>query len=224
MEAENEPVESRSPDTRHHAAAAFGPAGGASNGGGPLSPPDEAEEPDTSSEGPPTSAAPRGLGSVASARSAPGTTTPTTLAVTTVELYFQVYPGTRTTGSTAIGIANVPCTVTVGGARSVSMTTDADGRIRVSIPAGGQATVRIFDTDFEVTARSTLEAVTTVAGQQRRLLALGYDLGPSGVDGDRGTQTEAAILHFQADAGLRIDGNFGSASQAELQSANWMGE
>jgi hypothetical protein len=191
---------------------------------GPLAAPDEAEEEDTSTESAPDPASVRGAPSVDAARSAPGTTTPTTVAVTTVELYFQRYPGTQTTGGSNIGIDGIPATVSVNGAPASSVTTDADGRIQISMPAGARATVHIFDTDYEVTARSTLEAVTTVAGQQRRLNALGYDLGAHGVDGHRGSKTEAAVLDFQADANERINGVANSATRTALQSADWMGE
>lgn len=46
----------------------------------------------------------------------------------------------------------------------------------------------------------------TVAEIQRALLARGYDLGPSGADGDAGSKTIAAVTSFQRAAGLVPDG------------------
>jgi len=44
------------------------------------------------------------------------------------------------------------------------------------------------------------------------------------VDGLRGANTEKALLDFQADAGLRIDGTAGSQTGGRLTHANWVGE
>ena len=41
---------------------------------------------------------------------------------------------------------------------------------------------------------------------QEKLLLLGYDLGPHGIDGRYGKDTRAAMRHFQADLGLKQDG------------------
>ncbi len=44
----------------------------------------------------------------------------------------------------------------------------------------------------------------TVQALQRRLIALGYNLGPAGADGDAGRMTTAAVAKFQADRKLEI--------------------
>ncbi|CAO4148932.1 peptidoglycan-binding domain-containing protein [Methylorubrum aminovorans] len=60
----------------------------------------------------------------------------------------------------------------------------------------------------------------TVAEIQRALLARGYDLGPSGADGDAGPRTIATVTTFQCSAGLVADGIAGPKTQAALQKAD----
>lgn len=157
-------------------------------------------------------------------RSAAGTDTPSTLRPDVVELYFQVYPGTRTREGTNIGIPNVPYTITIPGLPEQRGNTDSDGKIRISLMPGTTATVRVFDTEYRVTARNTLEPVEQRPGLQRRLQMLGYNLGPAGVDGRRGRFTEKAVLDFQADAGLRIDGIPGRRTRTTITGDDWVGE
>lgn len=59
-----------------------------------------------------------------------------------------------------------------------------------------------------------------VKALQNRLIALGYDLGEWGADGDFGDATEKAVLKFQKDRGLKEDGKVGPATQAELKKDN----
>lgn len=56
-----------------------------------------------------------------------------------------------------------------------------------------------------------------VAAIQSALIARGYDLGPSGADGDAGARTIAAVMAFQRSAGLHADGIAGPLTQAALQ-------
>jgi len=56
---------------------------------------------------------------------------------------------------------------------------------------------------------------------QQRLLLLGYDLGPAGIDGVLLGHTLAAITQFQADRGLRSDGLVGDTTWAALVDATF---
>ncbi len=51
---------------------------------------------------------------------------------------------------------------------------------------------------------------------QEYLIALGYDLGKWGADGDYGDATELAVRRFQRDCGLDNDGDYGPLTHAAL--------
>ena len=54
---------------------------------------------------------------------------------------------------------------------------------------------------------------------QAALMALGYDLGEWGADGEFGAATEKAVMAFQRDHGLPQTGIWGPAAQAKLEAA-----
>jgi muramidase (phage lysozyme) len=51
---------------------------------------------------------------------------------------------------------------------------------------------------------------------QKALVALGYDVGPTGADGIRGKNTIAAIKKYQTDRNLKVDGDPGPETTAAL--------
>lgn len=60
---------------------------------------------------------------------------------------------------------------------------------------------------------------TNVMLLQQKLIELGYDLGPDGADGDFGAKTMAALMKFQEDYGLEVDGVFGQETFAAMSNA-----
>ena len=63
---------------------------------------------------------------------------------------------------------------------------------------------------------STGEAVKSY---QKDLMALGYDIGSAGADGDFGNKTREATLKFQNDYGLEVDGEVGPLTLAAVSKA-----
>ena len=58
-----------------------------------------------------------------------------------------------------------------------------------------------------------------VREMQTGLIRLGYDLGAWGADGDYGDMTEMAVIQFQRDFGLTMDGEYGPDTHAALTQA-----
>lgn len=56
-----------------------------------------------------------------------------------------------------------------------------------------------------------------VKEMQKMLIACGYSVGSTGMDGSFGQATDSALRKFQKDKGLTVDGYYGSASQAKLK-------
>lgn len=57
---------------------------------------------------------------------------------------------------------------------------------------------------------------TDVVTMQKALAGLGYDLGPYGIDGDFGEDTEAALCAFQAKMGVKQTGKYDADTHAAL--------
>lgn len=68
--------------------------------------------------------------------------------------------------------------------------------------------------------RSPLMTGSDVRDLQTLLVALGYSVGSSGIDGEYGQMTAAAVREFQADTpGLTVDGEYGPLTHAALMRA-----
>ncbi len=77
--------------------------------------------------------------------------------------------------------------------------------------SGGEATVTVRLSMLKKGAKG--EQVKTL---QRLLIALGYDLGEYGADGDFGSATDKAVRAFQKDRNLEADGIVGQNTWNEL--------
>ena len=58
-----------------------------------------------------------------------------------------------------------------------------------------------------------------VKALQEALMKLGYELPDYGADGEFGTETKNALMDFQRDEGLEVDGEYGEKSHAALMDA-----
>lgn len=56
----------------------------------------------------------------------------------------------------------------------------------------------------------------SVVDLQKKLIELGYSVGPDGADGDFGNNTEKAVRDFQTDYKLSIDGEVGNETWTKL--------
>lgn len=153
-------------------------------------------------------------------RTLDGLTHLSTLVLPTARLRFQICGGV----GAGLGIAGATFTVSFSGAVFMTGATTADGE--VSIPALEGAVLRIFDTDYTLSF-GALPALTALAGQQKRLEVMGYLAGqlttafgdsPT-ADGNDSSSLQAAILNFQSDRNLTIDGLIGPQTRGALQSA-----
>lgn len=153
-----------------------------------------------------------------------GSTAHNTLDSRTIEVFFNKSPAWPEGDDR--GIEQLDYEIVAGGATVRSGTTDADGRIEVPV-TGGQAELRLkFGGNpvatYQLNLRDdALEADDTITGVQRRLRILGYHLGHAGddqdgVDGDLGRKTDKAILDFQIDNQLAIDGAVGHNTRNKL--------
>jgi len=153
-----------------------------------------------------------------------------TLVLRTIKIVFQRYPGLAGSDGER-GIAGVAFNVLVNGILTSRApgTTAADGSISLDIPGGAKVILEIFGTQYELIIRDSIEPVSTLRGQQRRLSMLGYEISvPVGrnqasaklkdpVDGRLGARTDNGILNFQADNDLDTDGTVGRLTTAKLE-------
>jgi peptidoglycan hydrolase-like protein with peptidoglycan-binding domain len=147
-----------------------------------------------------------------------------TVDVPVAKIFFQKSPA-KPSGDTR-GIQGITWQVTDGTNVTQSGTTSADGLVQMEVP-GDTATLQILVAGspvatYTVSIRNdAAEDDTTIEGVQRRLRALGYQIGNAGadgngVDGQLGPKTDRAIHDFQADHSLVIDGNVGTRTRNAL--------
>jgi peptidoglycan hydrolase-like protein with peptidoglycan-binding domain len=144
-----------------------------------------------------------------------------TLVLPQVPIRFQIGPGT----GAGLGIQGATYVITVNGTQYSTGQTTADGEVMVPLVPGG-AVVRIFDTEYTVTIHADgLVDITTMRGRQKRLDHLGYLTGyqltaiASDVpdDGNDGPRTQQAIMNFQTDTTIDIDGDIGPQTEQKLR-------
>lgn len=150
-----------------------------------------------------------------------------TLVIPAFPVRFQIAGG----DAAGLGIANAPFTMTSNGqpVPTDATTTDANGEVRIPLflLISGQVVVHIFDTDYTFSLK-TLEPIKGLVGQQQRLDQLGYMTGyqldflrqepPD--DNKDGPRTEQAIMNFQSDNNLFLDGVIGKNTTAALKKAS----
>lgn len=139
-----------------------------------------------------------------------------------VKIRFQIAPGTDAN----LGIADVEYKLLSGGTEIGDGKTTTDGEVEIPLQPllTGAVTVKIFDTDYNVTLHKGLEAATTRKGQQKRMDILGYLTGyqrdPIGNDvpddGRDGTRTQQSIMNLQTDSNIDIDGDIGNQTRTQL--------
>lgn len=197
--------------------------GSAHVGGGSGAEDSHADDAD-SSEGPPEAAVTSVPASGSVPTSVSGAASAATIVLTRIEVYFQVYPGISTINGTPIGIANQAYTIQVGSSTPITGTTNSDGKIEITFPPGATVKLTIFGTEYDLTNKRTLEPVRQLAGMQRRLAMLGYELGSHNVDGSNGKFTAKAIQSFQCDANINLHGRPRRQTRDTISNGTWIGE
>ena len=81
---------------------------------------------------------------------------------------------------------------------------------------GSQGLDSVSDDEVMSEQPSGEPTFTTVKEVQQLLSDMGYDLGPAGVDGFMGRKTKEALLVFQGNVGLEVDGVIGPKTRAAM--------
>ncbi len=144
-----------------------------------------------------------------------------TIVLPQVPIRFQIAPGT----GAGLGIQGATYVVTVNGTQFATGQTNADGEVMVPLTPGG-AVVRVFETEYTVTLHADgFVDITTMRGRQKRLDHLGYVTGyqltpiasDTPDDGTDGPRTQQAIMNFQTDTGITIDGEIGAQTEQKMR-------
>ena len=150
-----------------------------------------------------------------------------TIVVRTVEVYLQRSPSNSESDTDIRGVEALTWRVTSGGTEIQSGTTEDSGLIEVQVRGAVDSILELTHegttvAQYRVRIRDTgYEPDTELAGVQRRLMQLGYHVGHEsddgdGVDGDMGRKTDKAIMDFQVDEKIDIDGVIGSDVRTRL--------
>ena len=112
--------------------------------------------------------------------------------------------------------------------KNIKRLTDAGvlpGKSSASSKAPAAKTPKAPATDAPKSKKSSFPTLAMgarggeVTNIQQRLVAMGYDIGPEGVDGKFGNNTKAAVEAFQRDRGLTVDGIVGRNTYAAFTDA-----
>jgi peptidoglycan hydrolase-like protein with peptidoglycan-binding domain len=146
------------------------------------------------------------------------------LTLATIPLRFQIAPG----AANRLGVANLDFTISVDGNELSSGTTDSNGELTVPLLAllVARPILHILGTDYSLRLHPDLEAISDIDGQQIRFAQLGYMMGHqltdvdndvADDDGEDGPRTQQAIMNFQMDKGLSVDGIVGPNTTNKLK-------
>jgi len=118
-------------------------------------------------------------------------------------------------GPDGIPLMNTPWQLKLGETEVASGVTDKNGRVVVLAPlTPGEVYVLEYPGRSVEIEATELAAIGGTKGMQQRLFGLGYAPGPD--DGNAGPLTESALMEFQEDHGLVVDGVYGAQSQQKL--------
>jgi len=146
-----------------------------------------------------------------------------TIVVLTYPVRFQFAPG----AASGLGIAGADFVATSGGVEIASGTTDANGEVQIPIIPlfNAPVTVTILGSDYVFSFHPQAKA-DVLTGVQQRLAKLGYISGyqlkpllvTASDDGNDGPVTQQAIMNFQSDENLTLDGVVGPITRQALVS------
>lgn len=148
-------------------------------------------------------------------KSGSGTIHGNTAVIHKIKICFQVFPGNLGTDAQR-GIPDVPYEVEMVDSSGIGLKstgkTAKDGSVELNIPEGETAILTIFDTEYPITVRKSIQPINGLIGVQQRLSLLGYFNVPMNGNvpawGTGDKETAIAALNYQADSNINADSNF----------------